>query len=88
MTINELENLAKAAIENPGDESADYYNPSLAELRFGNAANPQKILAMIELLREMGEALENLEQVKGRHHTEQAYNKCMDALAKYREVRK
>ena len=51
-------------------------------------ANPQAILAMIELMKEMGDALKNLERVKGRHHTEQAYNKCMDALQRYKEMEK
>jgi hypothetical protein len=52
------------------------------------ASNPETILALIDLVREMGEVLENLEKVKGRHHTEQAYNRCIEALAKYKDMTK
>jgi len=76
MNIPELENLAKAA------------TPDTQWNRHMLGNQGETILAMIELLREMGEALENLEQVKGRHHTEQAYNKCMDALERYKEMTK
>jgi hypothetical protein len=83
MTITELEKLAKAAL----NETAPYVRAE-AQQNFRFVTNPETIIQLIELLREMGDALENLEQVKGRHHTEQAYNKCMDALQRYREMTK
>jgi hypothetical protein len=51
MNITELEKLAKAAIPD--------YMHHVHIHRFHEAATPEAVLQLIELLREMGEALEN-----------------------------
>jgi Tfp pilus assembly protein FimV len=60
MNLTELEQLAKAAIESRGNLDTE---ESIAEHinRYGaynEATNPETILRLIELVREMGEALE------------------------------
>jgi hypothetical protein len=80
MTTRDLLQMALDALKSMDHETTEF-DGLIVEIR-AHLAKPDETA---ELLREMGEALENLERVKGRHHTEQAYNRCMDALVKYRE---
>jgi len=72
VNITELEKLAKDAI--PSTKRIGRASP------FRNAANPQTILAMIELLREMGEALKCV-YAQG----DDWFNRAVGALEDYKE---
>jgi hypothetical protein len=88
MNITKLEKLAAESFQRGAEcETHLGYTADKAGTYVVQIKN-KDLTQMIELLREMGSALENLEQVKGRHHTEHAYNKCMDALQKYKEMTK
>jgi hypothetical protein len=55
--LSEIEALADAAMSNPGDESNDYFSPSISELRFSSRATPQTVKAMCALIKQQHEAL-------------------------------
>jgi inorganic pyrophosphatase len=71
MNIIELEKLAK-----------DELKSNMEDLEVA----PEDILTMIELLREMGEALEKIARVNAMDYEYQKWAK--EALAKYREMTK
>ena len=77
MNITELEKLAKAA----SDER------NLAkQIKFNEAVRPEVVLQLIELLREMGEALgKAIEFVPTGYGIER---QCWEALDKYKEMTK
>ncbi len=56
MNLNELEALAKAVASRPIMDNIEYYE---GLVKYLTAANPETILRLIELVREMGEALES-----------------------------
>ena len=76
MNITELEKLANACATGVGLSDQSYK-------AYKQAATPQTILAMIELLREMGECLEYEVEILGFDAA------CArDALKKYKEMTK
>ena len=77
MNITELENLAKAVL----NETATCARAE-AQQNFRFVANPQTIIQLIELLREMGEALEFMGSM---YHLPMKVSK---ALAKFKEMTK
>ena len=94
MKITELEKLAKAALNEPAMEKERFVNWVSA---YVPAANPQTILAMIELLREMSNSLQilddNYEEMEGEDGLVAVVplslaNLCSEALANYKEMLK
>ena len=76
MNIIELEKLAKAVYS----PTKDNWEMRHAFAAFNKEANPQTILAIIELLREMGEALEQATRAVSQEHVQLITE---EALAKY-----
>ena len=75
MNITELERLAKAVL----NETAPYVKAE-AQQNFRFVTNPKAVLQLIELLREMGEALDRYVEYKDEY---------IDVLlAKYKEMTK
>ena len=80
MNLTELEQLAKAAIEertNPKGRLHYFIT------EFYNSANPETILRLIELMREMGEALE----LHARQYPQMVKGYTADAIDKYKEMK-
>jgi hypothetical protein len=79
MNLTELENLAKAVYS----PTKDNWEMRHAFAAFNKEANPQTILAMIELMKEMGECLLHCYA-----ETDARINKRAEILAKYKEMTK
>jgi hypothetical protein len=92
MSINELEQLAKAVYA----PNKDDWELKQALLHFDRAANPETILRLIELLREMAGALVDLDTFAdssddcqyGTLSTSFVKDVVGEALAKYKEMTK
>jgi hypothetical protein len=93
VNINELEKLAKAALVLDHNESDRWYAADyiceegahyIKNANFISACDPQTILAMIELLREIGDEYHKLLK---EHHTRWT-DAQIEALDKYREMTK
>ena len=84
MNITELEKLAKAALK----ETAPYVRAMSID-KYRQAANPETILTLIALTREMREALEKsmvFMDTPVEERKVQPWTQVYDALAKYKEM--
>jgi hypothetical protein len=84
MNITELEKLAKAVYS----PTKDNWEMRHAFAAFNKEANPQTILSMIALLREMGEALKKYQKRGSMDDLEDADYAMDAALAKYKGMTK
>jgi hypothetical protein len=82
MNLTDLEKLAKAARDEPRPYVAEF-------LKFNYMANPETILSMIALMREMGDAVYGLSfgaDWNNGTHAIKYRQAVLSALAKYKEM--